>query len=146
MAQGQKIEIEIPSSAKYVSVVRQTIESIARRMNFEKSQIDDLKIAVGEACTNAIKYGCQDEETGTVLILCEIHHDFIVIEVRNSIDGCSIPSVPIKPDTSKEGGLGLYLMRQLMDEVDINWMKDKAIVRMVKHISTPVKYNAKYTT
>ncbi|HOM71293.1 MAG TPA: ATP-binding protein, partial [Armatimonadota bacterium] len=58
MQEAHQIRLEIPSATEYVGVVRRAVEGIARRMNFDSSEVEDLKLAVGEACTNAIKHVC----------------------------------------------------------------------------------------
>ena len=57
------------------------------------------------------------------------------VEISNSIDHCCEPSVPSEPDLSREGGLGLYLIRKLVDEVDLRWDSDTATIKMVKRLS-----------
>lgn len=135
MKEGEVIELEIPSEPEYVSVVRRAIEGIAQRMRFNDLQIEDLKVAVGEACTNAVKYGCPKNSSHGVTIRCVIKPDGLLVEVRNNISGCSAPTIPGEPDLGKEGGLGLYLIRALMDDVSLEWKGETAIVRMVKRIS-----------
>ena len=135
MRQGEVVEIEIPSAPEDVGIVRHAVEGIARRMSVDVQQIEDLKVAVGEACTNAIKYGCSKDDNHMVEIRCVVLSEGLLVEVRNSIAGCESPSVPHTPDLDKEGGLGLYLMRRLMDEVDFDWNHDTAVVRMLKRLA-----------
>ena len=136
MRQGEVVELEIPSAPEYVGVVRQAIEGIARRMHFDATQIEDLKIAVGEACTNSIKHGCPRDDTHVVENRCTVESDGLTVEVRNNIADCRSPDIPVTPDTNREGGLGLYLIRQLMDEVDLQWNDHTAVVKMVKRLAT----------
>lgn len=135
MRNGEIVELEIPSSPEYVSIVRQAVEGIAKRMEFGMTQIEDLKVAVGEACTNAVKYGCPRGDAHNVEIRCVVHPTGLEIEIRNNIQGCECPRVPAHPDLTREGGLGLYLMHELMDEVDISWDKEMAVVRMFKALT-----------
>ena len=133
MKQGEVVQLEIPSSPEYVSIVRHAVEGIARRLQFDNIQIEDLKLAVGEACTNAVKYGCPaNDDSHLVEIKCTVVNDGLAIEIRNNIANCKSPTVPIEPDLNKEGGLGLYLMRKLMDEVDFMWECEVATVKMLK--------------
>jgi serine/threonine-protein kinase RsbW len=129
---GEVVEMEIPSAPEYVGIVRHAVEGIARRMAFEPGDIDDLKLAVGEACTNAVRHGCPNGRDHNVEIRCVVLAEGLQIEITNSILDCEHPRVPIKPDLQKEGGLGLYLIRQLVDEVDLLWDTDTATVRMLK--------------
>lgn len=136
MRQGEVVELEIPSAPEYVSIVRQAVEGIARRMDFSPSQIEDLKLAVGEACTNAVKYGCPKDDLHNVEVKCVVTGGGLVVEIRNFISGCEHPKVPRQPDLTREGGLGLYMIRKLVDEVDILWDQDRATVRMLKKLTT----------
>jgi len=134
LKQGQVVELEIPSSPEYVSIVRHAVEGIARRMNFDDVQIEDLKLAVGEACTNAVKHGCAKDELQHIAVRCMILNDGLCVEIRNEIANCEVPLVPVDPDLNREGGLGLYLIRKLMDEVDIVWEPETAVVKMLKKL------------
>ena len=134
MRQGQVVELEIPSAPEYVSIVRRAVEGIAQRMHFQQTKIDDLKVAVGEACTNAIKYGCPKDDEHNVEIKCVVEIDGLSIEIRNNVADCTAPTVPLEPDVTKVGGLGMYLMRQLMDEVDFRWENHTAVVKMLMRL------------
>lgn len=130
------VRLEIPGSAEYVSIVRHAVGGLARRMSFSQTQIDDLMLAVGEACTNAVKHGCNDNGCRRVEINCLVVADGLMVEIRNAIDDCESPAVPERPDLSKEGGLGLWLIHQVVDEVDFAWDADTAVIRMLKRVGT----------
>jgi serine/threonine-protein kinase RsbW len=49
-----QVEIEIPSRSAYVGVVRLALAALARAAGLSEESVDDLKIAVGEACANAV--------------------------------------------------------------------------------------------
>jgi serine/threonine-protein kinase RsbW len=141
MQDAHQIRLEIPSSAEYISVVRQAIVGIANRMRFDPIDIDDLRLAVGEACNNAVKHGCPSSENPTVTVLCKVCCDTIEVEVSNGIGGgepCPtiVGSLPCDVKNARENGMGLYIMRRLMDEVDIIWEDHTARIRMVKRLRT----------
>ncbi|MCE5199125.1 MAG: ATP-binding protein [Armatimonadota bacterium] len=134
MRQGEIMQLEIPRSPEYVAIARHAVEGIARRMRFAPNQIEDLKLAVGEACTNAVKHGCATEDSPTVEIKCVVLPEGLSVEIRNGIEAGELPCIPVKPDPTKEGGFGLYMIRQLMDEVILNWDANTAIIKMLKKI------------
>lgn len=134
MRQGQIVELEVPSAPEYVSIVRQAVEGIARRMDFDELEIDDLKLAVGEACTNAVRHGCKKDDLQHIAVRCMVMSDGLSVEIRNEITECEQPCVPVHPDITREGGYGLYLIRKLMDEVDIVWDHETAVVKMLKRL------------
>ena len=134
MRQGEVVELEIPSAPEYVGIVRQAVEGIARRMCFDVTQVEDLKLAVGEACTNAVKYGHNHDGASSVMIRCVVCCEALVVEVRNKVHESASLEVPDQPDLDKEGGLGLYIMQQLVDEVDLSWETDTACVKLLKRL------------
>ncbi|NLN79058.1 MAG: histidine kinase [Armatimonadetes bacterium] len=135
LKQGHVVELEIPSAPEYVSIVRRAVEGLARRMEFSEVQIEDLKLAVGEACTNAVRHGCADNDLRHIAVRCMVMDEGLAVEIRNDIRDCRIPTVPAQPDVTREGGFGLYLIRKLMDEVDIVWEPETAVVKMLKRLS-----------
>lgn len=135
LRQGEVMQLEIPSSPEYVTIVRHAVEGVARRMRFDADQIEDLKLAVGEACTNAVKYGCPTEDNPNVEVKCVMLPDCLKVEIRNNCTGPDCPVFPSRVDINREGGRGLYLMRQLMDEVNLTWEHGIAIVTMLKRTS-----------
>ena len=137
MRQGEVMLLEIPSSPEYVAVARRAVESIARRMPFSSGEIEDITLAFGEACTNAVKYGCPTDDSPNVEIRCSVLPDGLCIEIRNNTADCSHPPVPTEPDLTREGGLGLYMIRKLVDEVDMSWMDHSAVVRLFKKMNGP---------
>ena len=135
MQDPHQIRLEIPSAAEYVGVVRKAIEGIARRMPFAETDIEDLKLAVGEACTNAVKHGCPSQHHPFITVICKVNKNSLEIEVRNALAGGEpCPSLLSVPKADKEGGMGLYIIQELMDEVDIVWKDHTASIRMVKLI------------
>lgn len=124
------IEIRIPAKPQYVSVIRLSISGLAARMGFFYDEIEDLKIAVSEAVTNVVQHAYGDNEQGEIVIGCALYEkhkiEIMVTDYGNSFSFEEIKS-KIGPYHEvdqvamlREGGLGLYLMETLMDEVKVN--------------------------
>lgn len=113
------IKLSIPNRPEYVSVVRLTVSAIANRMGFDIEKIEDIKVAIAEACTNAITHGkhANDDNFNIDFIVDEKK---LTIYVQDNGKGCAANGIE-KPDLEnlKEGGLGVFIIRSLMDEVDI---------------------------
>ena len=130
---GDRIELRIPSSAAYVGIARRTVENVARQLPFEHTEVEDIKLAVGEACNNAIKYGAEANGRFPVTIRCIVRPRALQVEVRNYHPADEPrPTIDNTPDITKEGGLGFCLMRQLVDQMDFVWGERFALVRLVK--------------
>jgi len=122
------VEMKIPAKSEYVGVVRLTISGVASRMGFSFDDIEDLKIAVSEACTNAVQHAYRDGEDGEILIGCGIYEDRLELMVADHGHSCDFDEVrqglgPYHKDQQveflREGGLGIYLIETLMDKVEI---------------------------
>ncbi|MCQ6282663.1 anti-sigma B factor RsbW [Bacillus sp. EB600] len=122
------IEVKMPAKPEYVGVIRLTLSGIASRMGFGYEEIEDLKIAISEACTNAVQHAYNREEGGEMIVGFGIYAD--KLEMMIADDGKSFNFEQIKDqlgpytgsspiDQLSEGGLGLYLMETLMDEVRV---------------------------
>ena len=130
------VRLEIPNSAQYVTVARKAVEGIGSRMSLTEEQVQDLKLVVGEACTNAVKFSpCNSP---VVYINYRVSPDTLEIEIRNSGDGFCTQNVPNMPpiESLPEGGMGIYVIRQIMDEVDIKSEYGETTVRMLKRFGT----------
>lgn len=127
------IRLSFPRSAVFSSIPRTAIQAIGDRLRLSDDQISDLKLAVGEACTNAIKFA--DETSAEVCVMYKIHSDCIEIEVKNCGQPFHLgPAIRNDGKTGelKEGGMGLYLIKQLMDEMHVKFACGETSVTMVK--------------
>lgn len=127
---GSVIKISMPTDPKFISVIRMTASSIANQIGFNIEEIEDIKIAVSEASTNVIKYTNVD----TFELKFAEGKDFIEIEVRDDGQGLdpSQITLPNFDEDREDGGLGIYIMKALMDEVDIHSTKGEGTVIYMK--------------
>jgi serine/threonine-protein kinase RsbW len=119
------VNLNIPSSSEFVSIVRLAVSGIASRMQFTIEDIEDIKISVSEACTNSIQHGYKtDNPSNTIAITLIIHDEKLEITVQDKGSGFDVskldktPSPQIEED--KMGlGLGLTFIKNLMDEMNL---------------------------
>ena len=122
------VEMRVPAKPQYVSVMRLTVSGLAARMGFSYDDIEDLKIATGEAVTNVVHHAYKDSD-GEVMIGCALFEDKLEIMVSDYGNSFNFEEIkakigPYKENENvsmlREGGLGIYLMETLMDEVKLN--------------------------
>ena len=132
------LEMKIPAKTEYIAVVRLTVSGIANRMGFHYDDIEDIKVAVSEACTNAVEHGYDSSEDGYVTIGFGVYPDRLDVMVLDRGQSFNMEEVrqnlgPVDSDVSveqlNEGGLGLFLIESLMDKVEING--DSGVVVMM---------------
>ncbi len=113
---GSVVELRIPSKAEWVGVARLAVAGIASRLQFSIEDIEDLKLAVAEACTNCIQHASAGE---SVAIICQIFTEKIVVTVEDTGGGANaVDLAPKRLGEPKVGGLGVFLIRSLMDDVE----------------------------
>lgn len=128
----ETIKMEISSNPDYVGIIRLTTSGIANKIGFSIDDIEDIKVAVSEACTNAIKHS-DDEKFNITFNILDNRLD---IEIKDNGSGYDIDSVPT-PDLEnpKENGLGLFIIQALMDDVSIESKDNKGtIIKMTKYL------------
>ena len=135
---GQVVELEIPARAEFVALARLLVSAMASSDTLlPDDRIDDLKIAVSEACTNAIEAYAGRDAVERVLVRCHAHHDRLVIDIEDrgeGFDPAALPDHPpvTDPDRLKfERGLGIPLIRALVDEVEFSSSGGGTAVRIV---------------
>lgn len=122
----------VQSKTNNLSTIRDFVYAAALDVGFSKDVIDNIILAVDEACTNIIKHAYKSYPEGEITIKLKYKEKkFTVLIIDHGVP-FNPESIP-DPDLQKYyrqhrvGGLGMYLMKSLMDEV--------------KYISVPGKYN-----
>lgn len=129
------IKMTLPCKPDYVMVARMAISAIANKMDFDIEEIDDIKVAVGEACNNAIIHGCGEKDTYDLEAVLD--NECLEIKVTDHGEGFDVESCET-PDLEnpKVGGLGIFIIKTLMDEVDVTSNSGKGTtVTMKKKIA-----------
>jgi len=104
-----------------------TAASLARRMGFAADRVDSLRTAVAEAVTNAIEHGNVEALDTKVSVVLTLRPDELVIDVedqgRKTLDANQTHTTPRIEDAisrDDKGGWGIWLIRELMDEVEFS--------------------------
>ena len=127
-ARQPRIELSIPAQSEWVRVARLTVAGVAARQGFSIQAVEDLKVAVSEAINNAIQHGpaSENDEVPMVSIALEPRPQGLWIVVTDggrlehelSLDK-PVPVTPQSDADLPESGMGLLLIRSLMDRVEL---------------------------
>ncbi|MEN6372018.1 MAG: ATP-binding protein [Armatimonadota bacterium] len=125
----------VAGSLDSCKIVRDRIAETASRMRFTDSELGDIKLAVGEAVSNAIRHGCRDNPDARVTIRVLATGDKLVIEMTDTGPGFNPDTAAISCTDSllPEGGMGIRLMRHCMDEVSFQFFEGTTI-RLIKFV------------
>ncbi len=131
------IELEIPARPEYVALARLVVSSLASsRRDLTDDRVDDLKVAVSEACTNAIEAHHSADSDDSVVVRCTELDDRLQIEIEDRGSGFDPESLPEHPPVTDperlnfERGLGIPLIKTLVDDVSLSASGDGTRVTM----------------
>jgi serine/threonine-protein kinase RsbW len=111
------VNLSLPSKPEYVSVARLTASFVANKMGFDIEAIEDIKLAVGEACNNAVLHSGSFDTYNLEFIQ---NDETLVIEIKDFGNGFKVENyTEPKLDDPQENGLGLFIIKSLMDSVTI---------------------------
>ncbi|RLB34403.1 MAG: ATP-binding protein [Deltaproteobacteria bacterium] len=123
------VELSLPTQIGFERVAMACSAAFARYVGFLPERIEDLKTAVCEACLNAIEHGNKGKPDARVIITMTYDGEAINVYVKDQGDG--IKDIPDDPDIEKKllhleapRGLGMFLIRQLVDEFEFNILSD----------------------
>jgi serine/threonine-protein kinase RsbW len=123
-------ELKVRSRTDNLSVIRDFISSNALEAGISTEAVDNIMLAVDEACTNIIKHAYKSYPEGEIII--KIKYDnkkftILIIDYGKTFDPTSVPKPDLKKyyHEHKVGGLGIYLMRTLMDDVEYTTVPGK---------------------
>jgi serine/threonine-protein kinase RsbW len=133
------VELEIPARPAYLSLVRLIVDAAVGSLapGLSVARLDDLKIAVTEACSNAIEAHeaiCSD---GPVVVRCTIDDHQVTVDILDrgrGFDPDRVETLPAATDPRRlrhESGLGIPLMRTLTDEVTFTPQADGTRVSLI---------------
>jgi serine/threonine-protein kinase RsbW len=133
-AEPADLELLFPPRPEYVRMARHTVAALARLHDLPDEVVEDVKLAVSEACTNAVTVNAADDQP--VRVVATVTAEGLLIEVFDTGPGLE-PSVidrDVQFDSEEftfERGLSLPLIRGLVDELQILPNGDRGtVVRM----------------
>jgi serine/threonine-protein kinase RsbW len=130
--------VQFAAKFEYLDEIRDFVGEVARAGGFSDKDVYNIQLATDEAASNIIEHAYENQSDGVLELSCGMRGDvitIILIDHGESFDPSEIPLPDLKADLSdrKIGGLGIFLMRKLMDEVRYEPRSDKSnILTMTK--------------
>ncbi|CAN5227386.1 ATP-binding protein [soil metagenome] len=123
-APEELVRLEIPALPAFVGVARTVVAAIATSIHgIDDDRLEDLRIAVSEACTNAVEAHQAVGRDQRVVLRCILEHEVLQVRVEDRGDGFDPAAVPPRPPVgdlghlNSERGWGIQLIRALVDDV-----------------------------
>lgn len=130
--------IQFPAKFEFLDEIREFVGEIARANGFSDKDVYNIQLATDEAASNIIEHAYVGIADGVLDLSCGMKKQELVISLIDHglpFDPADVPLPDLQADLSdrKIGGLGIFLMRKLMDEVHYHSNADKSnILTMIK--------------
>jgi serine/threonine-protein kinase RsbW len=136
---SEVVTLVMPAKTEYLILARLALAGIARGTPISESVLADLKLAVTEACGNSVRHA-YPSNPGLVRVRYEVNDGAIEIVVEDEGGGseASLWVEPTEGQSLAESGMGLAIIRAIVDEVDIGRRRDATgtVVRMRKRLAS----------
>ena len=137
MLDARTVEVSLPNVDGYERIAMECSASFAKIGGLIKERIEDLKTAVSEACLNAMEHGNKRRSDARVVVTMFLGDKDFRVSVKDEGDG--IENIPQDIDIKRKvqnleppNGMGLFLIQQLVDQVEFNEMTDGGhVVKMI---------------
>jgi serine/threonine-protein kinase RsbW len=132
--------LHVPSSTENLAMIRDFVASIGAKAGFDENEVARITLAVDEACANVIEHAYSSDDTRVVTIRGTLDADdliFDIIDNGRGFEPAAIRQAGVDElvKQRKSGGLGLRLIRAVMDDVKYQITPgEKNELRMVKRL------------
>jgi serine/threonine-protein kinase RsbW len=130
----------ITSDINEIPAISRALETLMQVHGFAEDDILDTQLAVEEAITNIIEHG-YGEAGGGITISCRAENGIIEVQLEDRaapFDPLSLPEPDLVSEVEdrKIGGLGIFLIRQVMDDIRYRFDEGKNILLLTKRKTT----------
>ena len=140
----EKKEIILKNKLSEIRRISEIIEKFCENNDLPMRILFDVNLSLDELLTNIIHYGFDDEKEHTIIVKLSLYENILEITIED--DGKAFNPLNAKPpnlDQSIEdkpiGGLGIYLVKNLMTEINYKRLKDKNILVLTKIVTNNLK-------
>lgn len=131
-------ELVLPNEPSRISEVRQFVAGFLADLRVSVDVSSEVQLAVGEAVANACRHGRSPSGRSELRVRCALDGRRVEVTVADDGPGYVPPADSYElPDRFASGGRGLFLMKAMMDEVDVEASDDGTVVTLVKTVEVP---------
>jgi anti-sigma regulatory factor (Ser/Thr protein kinase) len=136
----KKLNLTLKNTLKELETLRGELVQFGKTAHLSKKHLQHLNLVLDELFTNIVSYGEREEGTCQVRILISQDEQRLTLEVED----CGVPFNPVKAETpdlesSLEeraiGGMGIHIVKTLMDEIRYERKGDKNLLTLIKQLS-----------
>lgn len=140
-----KEQLRVPAHIDYLAELREFVAALGRKHKLSESIIKAFKLAVDEAATNVIRHAYRESEgDGTITLRATVRKESVtlsIIDTGKTFDPRRVkdPDLTRYVEIGKRGGLGIMIMRRMMDDIEYRTTSEGNELRLTKKRETPAK-------
>ena len=131
--------LKLKSSLSELESLRDSLAQFGETHRLTRKNIFDINLVLDELFTNVVSYGCSDNAECVLRVAISKDHKTLTLQVED----CGIPFNPMDaeaPDLEKGieeraiGGMGIHIVKSLMDDIQYQRKKDMNILTLTKRL------------
>jgi anti-sigma regulatory factor (Ser/Thr protein kinase) len=129
------LKLEVPSDPELLSVVRSAVKQLAQVTGFTDEECRSITVAVDEAMTNIIRHAYENRHDQSIQLVCQRDDhglEFILTDSGRPVDPEKLHGRPLHE--VRPGGLGMHIIRQVMDQVQYERLPGGNRLRLIKYL------------
>ena len=134
-------QIRLPAKRENLEKFSEHILQCAEKQGIDRKQLMQINLSLEEVLVNICDYSYRDNE-GDIEVICGLDNDNrFVIEITDSgipfdIDSFDEPDLNADISERKVGGLGIYLIKKMMDDIQYRFEDNKNILKLIVYINS----------
>jgi len=136
-----KHHFHIPCNTKYLKDARRFLNDVLNQYNLKDLDQNEIVLAVDEVCANVIIHSSNNDPQQTIELNVDHSDDKLIFEIIDSngssdfdINKYTGPAIDEIIKTRKKGGVGIMLVKKIMDKIEMTKSKGRNICRLYKNI------------
>lgn len=135
----RRFSLKVPAEERHLAEIRDFVEETGEKLLIPNKILANTKLAVDEACTNVVKHGYRDLPGGPIEVVITGNGREFSIAIRDQgrpfdLRNVQSPDLKMYVENRKRGGLGVFIMNQLMDDVRYRHAHDGNVLIMSKRL------------
>jgi serine/threonine-protein kinase RsbW len=133
---SEVVELTVPRDTHYLAYIRRVTADLARKGGFAEDALSQIEMAIDEACANAILY--QSQSFSSLKLKVELSDNDFIVTLKDrgvpfGFNNLGVFDLDDHNQTDCPGGLGVYIIKNFMDEVSYEHREGVGnVLRMVK--------------
>jgi anti-sigma regulatory factor (Ser/Thr protein kinase) len=136
----ETIEIKIPGNPKFLKLVRHSVQNLCTLIGFSARESNHITLAIDEACSNIIRHAYGGKTQKPIILKAIIMTDrirFLIYDQGKAATPDAFQSRNL--DEIRPGGLGVHLIKSVMDKFEYHHLAEMNELILEKNISHPVE-------